>query len=469
MPTASTLPLLVLIAVLWRMTGGQVLPIVLFTSVFSAASVLNLGGYVGVSPWLFSLVLCVVLRLALKGHGRLKLSPGYNKPAVRLFLLFVLWTVLSAACFPLIFHGVFIDHGSSFGPLSLRGSNMAQVLFLLATSAVYLMTVGASPEERANAQEWFVRGCIVSSLFAFYQLANATVHIPYPGAVLYTSPTYMIYPAYRINGLWRLNSTFCEASEMASFLLPGAALLGWEMLTSRVRPWRAAAFVLIVCALLFTMSSVAYLGLIVMFTLGAALYAVRVLRQRSISHGRLIALVLLVGSVATVATLSETAGSTVEKVLSSTLLDKSKSDSYRERTATHVAALHTLEDTAYMGAGWGSIRASGLAYLLLGTVGVPGLLLFVAFYLANYLPFFYRQPARPGAGPNQFVPAHLAVGLMLLSEFTAGSEPVTPVLWMLLGVLATARPLLQSHHGHASAHAPYPVFAGPGGRRPAPL
>jgi O-antigen ligase len=468
MPTASMLPLLVVIAALWGCTGGQVLPIVLFTSVFGAASVINLG-VIGVPPWLFSFVLCIVLRLVFKGHDRMALAPGYNKSAVCLFLLFVLWTVLSAVCFPLIFQGVFVDHGSWSGPLTWRVSNLAQVLYLLAVSAVYLLTIGASPEERANAQEWFVRGCIVASLFAFYQLANATIHIPYPSAALYTSPSYVIYPAYRINGFWRLNSTFCEASEMASFLLPGAALLGWELLTSRVRLWRAAAFLLIVCALLFTMSSLAYLGLIAMFMLGSVLYAVRVLRQRSISHVRVIVLLLLVSGLGTFGALSEKGATMVSQVLSATILDKDKSDSYRERTATHVSALRTLEETAYMGAGWGSIRASGLGYMLLGTVGVPGLLLFMTFYLANYLPFFYRRARPSEADRNQFVPAHLAVGLVLLSMFTAGSEPVTPMLWMLLGVIATARPLPRPGGGSKPARAFYLPFTSPSAIRRAAL
>ena len=443
MPTASTLPLVLLIAVLWRCTNGQVLPIVLFTSMFSAASVLNLGS-IGVSPWLFSFVLCVALRLVLRGHGRMTLAPGYNKPAVRLFLLFVLWTVLSAVCFPFLFKGVFVDHGTMSGPLTWHLSNLAQVLYLLAVSAVYLQTIGASPEERANAQEWFVRGCIVASLFAFYQLANAVLHIPYPSAVLYSSPSYTIYPAYQIDGLWRLNSTFCEASEMASFLLSGAALLGWELLTTRVRVWRAAAFLLIVSALLFTVSSTAYMGLIVIFTIGPIAFAIRILRQRSISHGRVIVLILLLGSVSTFATVSDRGKAAVVKVLSATLLDKAKSDSYRERAATHVSALRTFSDTAYMGAGWGSIRASGLGYVLLGTVGIPGFCLFAAFYLSNYLPLLY-PPLRSGAQASQdrFVPCFMSANLMLLTMFMAGSEPVTPVLWILLGVVATARPLLR--------------------------
>lgn len=451
MPTASTLPVLVMIAVLWRCTGGQVLPTVLFLSVFTAASVVNLGN-IGVSPWLFSLIFCLALRLLLKGHGRMLLTPGYNKPAVRLFLLFVVWTVLSAACFPLLFTGVLVDHGTTSGPLTWHLSNLAQVLYLLAASAVYLLTVGASAEERANAQEWFVRGCIVASLLAFYQLANATVHVPYPSAMLYTNPSYMIYPAYRINGLWRLNSSFCEASEMAAFLLSGSALLGWELLTTRVRLWRAMSFLLMITALLFTLSSLAYMGLIVLFTLGPLLYAGRVLRHRTLSHRRVIVLLLLVGGLGAFLTLSDAGVGTVTKVLSATLLDKSKTDSYRERTATHVSALRTLRETAYMGAGWGSIRASGLGYVLLGTVGVPGLLFFVAFYLANYLPFFYPKPSIPRAGEERFVPTLFAVNLILLAMFTAGSEPVTPMLWMLLGVVATARPLLWPRQQPAFPH-----------------
>ncbi len=436
MPTASTLPLLLLIAILWRVTRGRVLSIVLFTSMFGAASALNLGG-IGVSPWLFTLCLCLVVKLALHGHRPFALAPGCNKIAVGLFLLFLGWALLSAACFPYLFQGVHVDHGSVTGPLTWRISNLAQVLYLLAVSVVYLLTIGATREERTDAVEWYVRACVAASLIAFYQLANATIHVPYPDWAFYTSPSYVIYSAYKINGLWRLNSTFCEASEMAEFLLPGAALLAWQLITSRVTPKRAAAFFLIVAALVFTLSSLAYLGLIALFVAGIIISVVRLLRHRSLSHGRVMAGIVMLAGVCLFATLSQRGVQTIANALSSTLLDKSKTDSYRERTATHDSALQTLQDTAYMGAGWGSIRASGLGYVLLGAVGIPGFLLFFGFYLAGYRPLFYR--ASPGVPPDRFVPYLLAVSLMLLAMVTAGSEPVTPVLWALLGAVATER------------------------------
>src|SRR5450631_1296062 len=103
MPTATTIPLLILVLVLWRKTRGQILPIVLFTSIFDAASAINLGG-LGVPPWLFALLLCFVLRLY-GGHEKLRFVSGINKTAVRILFVFFCYAVFSGLAYPFIFHG----------------------------------------------------------------------------------------------------------------------------------------------------------------------------------------------------------------------------------------------------------------------------------------------------------------------------------------------------------------------------
>jgi hypothetical protein len=119
------------------------------------------------------------------------------------------------------------------------------------------------------------------------------------------------------------------------------------------------------------------------------------------------------------------------------LLEKTNSDSYRKRTAANTVALDSASQTYYMGAGWGSVRASGLIYILLGNLGLPGLLLFSGVIVLLFQPFFDRRRTGLNKGSDLFERSLFALMTALLASSIAGAEPVEPILWVLLAV-ATA-------------------------------
>lgn len=446
MPTASTLPILLLVLILWRITRGEILSIVLFVSAFSAASALNLGKF-GVEPWLLTLILCCIAKLV-QGTPKPKLPPGMNTTALTLLILFVGYAVCSAVVSPFLFRGVTVVRSDTISHLSWGTSNLAQSFYSIAACLLYGITICRPLQELRHAVDWYIRACVAASCIAVYQLANAVLHIPYPSVVFYSNPSYVIYNAYQINGLWRLNGPFNEASEMAAFLVVGIALLGWELVTKPLRMVRVGCFGLMVAALMMTLSSLGYASLILMCPVGIAFCGKTVLKN-GISRVRLIVALVLIGGAAGFFTLSKSGVQTVSKVLTSTLLDKTTSDSYKERTETHTYALQALADTAYVGAGWGSLRASGLGYILLGTVGIPGTVLFFGFYLSLFKPFFYRRTQgvrngmkRWGDGEEMFAQSLFAATMLLCSMLIAGSEPVAPALWVLFGIATVAKPRL---------------------------
>ena len=386
MPTMTTVPLILLFALLWRLTGGQLLSMVAFVSVFSAASALNFGS-MGVSPWLFVLGAGLVVKF-IQGHGTYRLTPGLNRTALCLVMIFLAYAGWTGITYPVLFAGTPVVRTVAEEPLAWGMSNFAQLCYLLAAAVLYLLALGSTRAELRQVLQWYIRGCVVASLFAMYQLANATLHVPYPSEVLYSNKAHVIYNAYMINGIWRLNSTFSEASEMAGVLIVGVALLGWQVVTLPFRLSRALSLLLMLISLLMTVSSVGYICLGFLALFGSVLGIRYVVRQGSLSIQRVVfALLLLLGAV-TVFTVQPAARDTVAKVIQSTLLEKQNTESYRNRTLTHSAALATLEKTDYMGAGWGSARASGLIYVLLATVGIPGVLLFLAFLGSLTIPLF---------------------------------------------------------------------------------
>ena len=86
-----------------------------------------------------------------------------------------------------------------------------------------------------------------------------------------------------------------EASEAAFYLGTGLALLGWQIALQRLR-WRTALqFLLILAALIMTVSTVGYACMAAMAIGGIALYVRHTFRRGSISPPKLVAMLVLVG------------------------------------------------------------------------------------------------------------------------------------------------------------------------------
>jgi hypothetical protein len=434
--TASTIPLLLLIAFLWWRTKGELLPIIVFTAIFDAASALNLGG-TGLPPWIFALAICLPLKV-LTGTLNTKKIPGLNRGAYYTLLLFVGYAIFSSFVFPFLFHGIPVSNarnGLNF-PLAWTQSNFSQSSFLLCSLVVFLLALHSTREQMRNAVKWYVRSCICIAFFSMYQLANAVLHIPYPSAILYTNPTHVIYDAYKIAGLWRLNSTLNEASEAAFYMGPGLALLSWELVTHRIRRQTLASFLLVLVAIVLTVSTTGY-AILGTIAIGGIFFAARrTFGKRGVAP---LKLVLLVGLVTTIVPLLMLTnfGPTVGKVFNSVFINKVDSDSYRERSLWNDLAMQSAKDSYYMGAGWGSVRASSFLCALLGAVGIPGTLLFF---------YFLLQVARPAFRPHRYARFDLydrclfAIAVMMVALALAGADPVEPLIWMLFGVATAAKP-----------------------------
>ena len=433
--TASTLPLLALIAFLWWRTKGELLPIILFTSIFDAASALNIAGS-PISPWIMALVICLPIKY-LQGTLHWKPIPGINQGAYRTMLLFVGYGLFSAAVFPFLFRGipVFNTH-NGLVPLSWTFSNFAQPCYLLAALTVYLLALHSTREQLRSAVNWYIYSCVTIASISMYQLANAVLHIPYPNAILYTNTTHMIYDAYKIGGLWRLNSTLSEASAAAFYLSIGLALLGWHMATHRIRWQSAASFLLILTALILTVSTLGYATLGAMIVGGILLYIRFTFGRKGIAPVKVLLFLALI-AIAVPAFLFSHAGDAIVKIFSTVFLDKVNSDSYRERSAWNEMALQSLRDSYYFGAGWGSVRASSFVCSLLGVVGIPGALLLVAFLVQAMRPLF--QPKRY-ARLEVYERCLFGIAIMLTAMAVAGADMISPVIWVLFAVATAAKP-----------------------------
>jgi hypothetical protein len=430
MITAATIPLILLTAWLWRKTKGDLISIVLFLSIFEAASGLNIGG-MGVAPWILVLV-CGLIFKSIKGGAAPHFMAGINIVSVRLLLVFVVYAILTGLIFPFLFAGVPVNSSHSQNgvatPLEWGMANVAQLCYLLAAVTLFLVAAFSSRDSLKRALTWYMYGCVTASFFAFYQLANAVARVPYPSIVLYSNPRYVIYPAYMINGLWRLNSTFTEASAMAGHLSVGIALCAWDVITHPSRWTSYLSLGLMTVALLLTISTSGYLALI-LISIVIALVSVRnIFKTRTLHPGHAFVLLIAIacGAFACVATNAPTM---VGKVITSVFIEKQSSSSYRERTASNQSAMETARQTYYLGAGWGSVRCSSLGSGLLGTVGIPGATLFLIFLLSLLAPFI--RSGRELLRDDLFGKSIFGIFVILAAMMIASNEPVQPILWVL--------------------------------------
>ncbi len=431
MPTYTTFLIILLVLLLWRWTRGNILSIVAFTSIFDAASVLNIGSLC-VSPWLLALVLCLPFKIA-QGRLRTRSAAGINRLGLNLLLGFLLCATLSGIVYPFLFSGTPVVQLNEVVPLKWGLPNIAQLCYLCAATMMFFLTITSSRAEVSNALTWYLRGCITAAVIAMYQLVSAITHLPFPEALLYSNTAHVVYHAYRINGMWRLNSTFTEASDMAGSLVGGFGMLCSEMIVRPLRLSQVVWFVLILTAMLMTLSTTGYVCLVVLAVISVPWCLRHLLISDGINPAKLVLSIFFVMAAGTVFFTIPTVREFASKLITSVMLDKRGTDSYRAREESHDQALKALRDTSYVGAGLGSTRASGLAYTLLASTGLPGLLLFAFGYLALFVPFLRSN--RSGAQMHEFPPEQCILGLTLLlcGMVLAGSEPNQPVLWLLFG------------------------------------
>lgn len=136
------------------------------------------------------------------------------------------------------------------------------------------------------------------------------------------------------------------------------------------------------------------------------------------------------------------------------VLQKSKSDSYIERSYWNTQAFETFLGTYGLGAGLGSARASSWPLAVLANLGAPGLLL-----ILGYLSFqIFARPGASGFPPQVVTGAKFALIPLLFMGFLAGTSVnfsfITAVSLGLIGASQASRrspvpfggnPRLESH------------------------
>jgi len=367
--------------------------LLLLATPFGAAAAVNLpaagGATIGVLD-LAAIAAFTTLLLVPEGFGRLA---GTLKPPQPGFWLVVMliWAIFSALFLPRVFAGqteVFSlsraanERGIVSLPLAPTNGNITQafrlmlgVLAFLAVATVFRRRPDPAPVLTAVTVATVVHVGLGVLDVATFHTGTAALMEPIRTA------NYSILDDHVMLGLKRMIGGYPEPSSFGYFTLGlfGFWLAYWVWGPARRRAmWMVAGTGF---ALVHSASSAAYAGTVV-FVVSFGLFAVVANLRREVSRrgatlaaGGLLTLWLAVLLVFSAYALVDP----VTAFLDRALFDKLDTASGVERSSWNAQALRNFLDTLGLGAGLGSVRASSWLMACLGSLGVIGTALYLAF------------------------------------------------------------------------------------------
>ena len=340
------------------------------------------------SPVLLSIcaMLPVVWHAAKSVH-----SLGWRKPSFSAVLLcLLLWAAVLTYFAPRLLAGLIevipnsqvgTQAGKPLRPLEPSAGNLNQFMYLVfaavtCLSAYQLTVIQDKAETLSNA---FLAAGAVNLLVTFLQALHLYAGLPYLLEGI-ANAGYVVYIGDSMAGLKRLSGAFSESSSYSGFSLALMAILASlssQGFKPRVTGSVAAATLV---AILLSTSSTGYLGLALLIAGHGLVRVVRMLnepRQVRIGVGVVIVWAALTVGVVCMAWTPLQEG--VWALLQNALLGKLDSSSGQERSMWNLQAWQTFIDTAGVGAGVGSARASSFVLVLLSNLGIIGSTLFLMF------------------------------------------------------------------------------------------
>lgn len=366
-------------------------------------------------------------------------------------LWFVLVALLSLVM-PIWINGsVYIDNtelanGISTEPLVFTLRNVTQIIYLVfgVLLAILVSFKNSELRELIRSIRIFLISAIFVSIWGFLQFFCSLANLTYPAYIFNTSATGSASgytETLEDIGIARVSSVAVEPSIFAACML--VALVFALFAVVRKEPviskrWDRFALAIIFGALMISTSTIAYLGLAVVFVI----YLCSVSYLKILRPKHVIVLLLLAGLLGLAIALLSPA----QDVISSVILGKGESYSGIGRAYSVALAAQYFVQYPILGLGWGSVTSHDLVFKLLSNTGLLGFWAFSVF-LISLLRKLWRGSKVVGiANPewrwwsNCLLTACL---IMVFTNLTTGFDFVFEHLWFLLG-LAMSVPLLDS-------------------------
>ena len=412
------------------------------TGMLAVASLPSLGGLsllaVNVAAAALVATGCGTLMARLVRHEAMRIEP-----ASLALMAFALYALFSATVLVRLFAGHTMVFALARGAVGVKvsalfswgkvwlapgSSNISQTFYILLACGFFVAACHAlsrhGPTLAAQAMALAGGVNLVLGLMDLASLDAALAPI--------RTANYSLANEASVSGIARVVGGYSEA---ASFGAASATFFGWSA-TAFLRRGRVRDAGLALGNGAFAVLALSSTGIVALAAVVAVLIPAALLRLPArIGRGRLLlgACALAAVALGVGCTLALTrAPDLIGAVLGDLILDKSGSASGLERTAWAMGGLSALADTWGLGAGAGSLRSNGLAFVLLGSVGIPGTAAFAAF-----LALAFGGPAAPGQA-DALSCARVAGLAVLVSQALAATVPDPGIALVLLAAIATA-------------------------------
>lgn len=323
-------------------------------------------------------------------------------------------------------------------PLAPSAANITQSIYFLGDVACFLVFYAYSTRRAGivDIARAAVLCGIVNLLFAAVDLVTFwTGTAEVLGFI--RNASYRMLEDVQLAGLKRIVGSFTEASAFAYMTL-GLFAFNLRLWREKVLPIATGPVALLsLVALVFATSSTGYTGALGFMVL-QYLFAIGNLLRRRASSNTLALLgfapVLCALVVAAIA-VHPTAMATVRDLLDVTLFNKLSSESGLERSAWNRQAMTVFEDTQWLGAGIGSVRASSWLIAVPANIGVIGALMYALFVLTT---FFRRAEADDQLSRAIRAASRDACLALLVASSVAGSFIDLGLPFFIFAALASA-------------------------------
>lgn len=344
--------------------------------------------------------LILVLRVALTHGGiRFMLTAALTPHRMTLLFLFLVVAVITTLFMPRIFAGDIqivpfrgIDDYAT--PLFPSKQNISQLAYVMISvlAVVAFAFVLRKPEARQHALHAVCLGAAVTIATGLLDYLNGRLPLD-PLLSAFRTATYAFAVDVVVFGSKRVVGLMPESSAYGSLCMAFVTTLYFfrrAVRDPRMRDvWIPILILLLIVAIWQAKSTAAYVGLAITAALAATEWAWRASRRR-VHAGRGVltefwlafsAGLAALFAVALVPTLFDALYAIVEHLV----LDKSSSSSFEERGMWRTVAWNAFLDSALVGVGIGSTRASSAIVSTLASVGLLGAVFYYGFILQTAL------------------------------------------------------------------------------------
>lgn len=350
---------------------------------FGATAVASIGFLHGASPLIYTVfAFLVVVSAATRKHVLRDLGVVFrNNLAAWAVCALMVYAVIGSILLPRLFAGqtsVFVSSRELEGvfevPLEPVSGNISQAGYLVLGGLTFIGLCVLLLDRRVldGVRKGLFLWCGLHAGMGLIDLIGKLVHLGDLLAPIRTA-NYRLLVDVSQAGFPRIVGAFSEASSFGGVSLTALAFTFTYWYKTNSRPALLLSILLLVLLVLCT-SSTAYAGLVILTVPVVAMIGHSIFLNR-LTRKELLILVVIAGMLLTtlfVYLVNPAIFDPFLKLIRATVIDKASSASAQERTYWNIQSLKSFYDTAGLGVGLGSSRASSWLIAVISQLGLPG-------------------------------------------------------------------------------------------------